>query len=242
VFLAEPATPGKDTPIAGYLMTKYETAIRSLFYLDPNATALTLSPKAAKVREEITRFIHEYQCIEVLPHKLRTHIGKWEGMFARYCLILHIIDHGYGLHGMTQEIPGQVAQRVWRLFMEYLWPHALAFYADVGDNSDVMDGARWVAGYILSRGLETIERRGLRNSYRPARHDKVLQTSIMDALNTYGWVEPVLPENYSRHITRWVVNPMVHELFKDKAERERERRQRERELVKQAVEQYRKGK
>ena len=191
------------------------------------------------MREEVATFVHQYQGIRALPGRLRTHLGKWEGMFCRYCLVLHLIDAAYQGEVFDGEISGDVARRVWRLFMDYFWPHALVFYSDIADRTDIMEGARWVGGYILERNLMKIARRDVQQGYRAVRHDQVLLSAIMDALVTYGWLSPVIPKQYQRDITGWAVNPQVHDLFKDRAQHEREHRQREREAIARAVEKFR---
>ncbi len=90
--------------------------------------------------------------------------------------------------------------------------------------------AEWVAGFILAQGAARLTLRDLvqhRHAFRaPERRRAVL--AALDAMVAFGWL---VPEEHLPHVapTAWSVNPLVHERFREAAERERERRQRVRE-------------
>src|SRR5690606_10356572 len=63
---------------------------------------------------------------EKVNAKLAAHIGKYDGLFARLCLLWHCIESTGNRPAST--IPGDVAERVRDFLFLYLYPHALAFY------------------------------------------------------------------------------------------------------------------
>lgn len=86
-----------------------------------------------------------------------------------------------------------------------------------------MQHAEWLAGWILSRGLNQVSRRDMQRAYRDVRNDPNALRSATKALEDFGWIAP---KNTVRQETAaWHVNPQVHVLFKAHAADEARRRE-----------------
>ena len=97
------------------------------------------------------------QC-ESINRKLAAHIGKYNGIFARLCVVWHCIEHAGG-DSLPAVVTEDTARRVAGFLHGFLLPHALAFYAGVLGLSNDHDRLADVAGYILARKLERITNR-----------------------------------------------------------------------------------
>ena len=123
--------------------------------------------------------------------------------------------------------------------MDFLLPNSIRFYTETIDDPTQSKHAKWVAGYILSEGLNSIKRRELQRVHKPLGNQKLL-SATMSALYSANWVEEkeFKPD---RTVKTWTVNPKVHSKFAPMAKAERERRAVERERVQQAVERIRRA-
>ena len=90
------------------------------------------------------------QTYEVIDKKLAAHIGKYDGLFARLCLLWHCIE---GAEGLT--VTEHTARRVANFMHRFLLPHAMAFYAGMLALSNDHDRLTNVAGYILAEKADT---------------------------------------------------------------------------------------
>jgi hypothetical protein len=163
--------------------------------------------------------------------KLAAHIGKYNGLFARLCLLWHCIET-VDAKGITfnSYIDANTAQRVADFLHGFLLPHAISFYVDVVGLADDHDRLANVAGYILAHKLERITNRDIARGDRSMRKlDRQDTDSILNRLDALGWISKVQGRRFSD--VQWVVNPEVHRLFEERAKREIERRQRAREIA-----------
>lgn len=204
--------------------------IDHLYCIVPGNTPVRLSEEAHQVRERLCGYASELSEYPALPGGLRSHLGKWSGLFARLLLVFHAIECAdESIHPSHRQVSKQCAERVELLMRRFLMPHALAYYTDVlGANSD-LEHARWVAGYILSRGLTTITNRDLMQAYKQWRGmDDWRRTRVMQVLEDMSWLHPISEEERKtrRSPTAWAVNPEVHDQFALRAEEEAERRAR----------------
>jgi hypothetical protein len=163
--------------------------------------------------------------------KLHAHIGKYNGIFARLCLIWHCIKNiDTGGFAKFDAIDGDTAQQVAKFLHEFLLPHAISFYIGVLGVSDQHDTLLDVAGYILAHKLDKLTTRHIQRGSRKMRDLTKPDTDrIFQQLQAYGWL------NYHREKNTWYVNPAAHEIFAAKAEEELERRQRERATIIAAI-------
>lgn len=204
--------------------------IDHLHRVQPGVEPVKLTEQAHQVRERLCEYAAELADYPALPGGLRSHLGKWSGLFARLLLVYHAIECAQaGIHPSSELVQVDTAERVERLMRRFLLPHALAYYTDIlGANSD-LDHARWVAGYVLSRGLEVISNRDLVQAYKQWRGmDDWRRARVMQVLEDMAWLIPVSEEGRQtrRGATSWTINPQVHDLFASRAEEEASRRAR----------------
>ena len=76
--------------------------------------------------------------------RLGSHIAKYDGMFARLCLLWHVIEHHH--EAWPSYIDEYTAQRVAKFMHEFLLPHAIAFYRNLYGLSDQHERLIAVAG------------------------------------------------------------------------------------------------
>lgn len=186
-----------------------------------------LSDGAHAIREALMRYSGEMADYMALPGGLRSHLGKWPGLFARLLLTYHAIEcAAESVHPCDALVSEQTAARVDRLMRRFLLPHALAYYSDILGASSDLEHARWVAGYALSRNLTTVTNRELVRAYRHWRGlDDWRRQRVMSALQDAGWLEPLAEDQHNkRGASAWVINPRVHAEFAAKAAHEADRR------------------
>lgn len=205
---------------------EFAALVDHLHRVQPGQVIL-LSEAAHQVREVLMAYAGELAEYPALPGGLRSHLGKWSGLFARLLLIYHAIEcEALGVHPSSERVNGATAARVDALMRRFLLPHALAYYTDVLGASSDLEHARWVAGHVLSKRLDAISNRDLVQAYKQWRGlDDWRRQRVMQVLEDMGWLTPILEEGARRRgATHWAVNPLVHEQFARKAEDEAARR------------------
>ena len=168
------------------------------------------------------------QC-ESINRKLAAHIGKYNGIFARLCVVWHCVEHAGG--NIPATVTEDTARRVKGFLHGFLLPHALAFYAGMLGLSDDHDRLAAVAGYILAHKLERVTNRDVQRGDRTMRNLKRRETeAIFEQLDALGWVTRI-PGPRPSDPPHWVVNPAVHQKFAERGKAEAERRERERAMI-----------
>ena len=150
--------------------------------------------------------------LEGLNRKLTSHFGKYNGIFARLCLVWHCVEHAAGGVG---ELPAVVtedtARRVADFLHGFLKPHAVAFYMGVLGLSNDHDRLANVADYILAHKLERITNRDVPRGDRSMRGLKRHETeAIFEQLEALGWIIRT-PGPRPSDPPHWMVNPVVHQ-------------------------------
>src|SRR5262249_33859665 len=219
---------------------EYETLVESLRGVGrPVAAAvgpelvLHFSSGAQEVRRRLERRHLELMACEAVNKKLAAHIGKYDGLFARLCLIWHCIEHAD--RNLIDQIDENTARRVERFLHCFLLPHATAFYAGMLGLSDDHERLTAVAGYILAHRLERITNRDIQRGDRAMRKlERQDILSICDQLDALGWLNKT-PGLRPTDPPRWDVNPICHAMFEQRANTEAERRWRDRETILEMV-------
>jgi hypothetical protein len=161
--------------------------------------------------------------ILLVSPSLAAHIGKYDGLFGRLCVIWHCIeniDQPY----LPDVITVDTARRVAKFLHEYLLPHAIVFYTDILGLSDEHDRLTAVAGYILAHKLERVTNRDIAHGDRTMRGLTKRETeNVFEQLDALGWVNRV-PAPRPSDPPHWLVNPEVHTRFKARGEAEAKRR------------------
>lgn len=121
-------------------------------------------------------------------------------------------------------VSGETAAKAYRLLMEFLVQQAGQFYdrffrATYEDEEHI----RWVAGHILAHRAEKIRRRDLARAHDALGTDDAVE-AVMEQLHKLGWVDQGNTSSAGGGSRWWMVNPQVHVLFAEQAEKERKDR------------------
>ncbi len=187
------------------------------------------SPGAQLIWQDVTERNHQLaRSWEAVNVKLAAHVGKYNGMFARLCLLFHCIET---VGSRSATIEERVAVHARAFLYDFLYPHAQAFYSDVVGLSDRQDRVLAVAGWILTHRPETVTVRAVRRGDSIMRAMENPQAEeVLHQLDAFGWLNPV-QRVIRRDSAEWSVEPSVYELFADRAEEEAERRVAIREII-----------
>jgi uncharacterized protein DUF3987 len=223
-IMMKSAVEGRDVP-EGPANHDYAVLIGQLRHLD--ATVLRFDDGAQVYRQELERKHLDLQSCETLHPKLGAHIGKYNGLFARLCIVFHCVENAGG--ALPGTISEATARRAGALLHGSLLPHAIVFYTGSLGISDAHDSLMAVAGYILAHKLEKITNRDVARGDRAMRRlDQKQVEAVFAQLDVLGWIDP--PAFLSR-TPHWVVNPAVHTKFADKAKSEKVRREKDRKMI-----------
>ena len=190
---------------------------------------LRFDEKAQAYRQGLERKHLKLQDCESINRKLASHIGKYDGIFARLCVIWHCVEAPHG--ALPAVISETTARRAGAFLHGFLLPHALTFYAGTLGLSNDHDRLEAVAGYILAHKLERVTNRDVqRGDWTMRKLDRQGIEAVLDQLDALAWVERV-PGPRPSSPPQWVVNPVVHVKFAQRAASEKERRERERKMI-----------
>lgn len=207
---------------------KYETLLDQLYAMEPPQSflgelPLTFDDDAQQYRSDLAR--QHVDMVGVIAHangKIASHIGKYNGLFARLCVIWHCVEHAASKHP-PQEVTEATARKVGQFMHEYLFRHLKAFYTGVLGMSDDLEAVRDLGGYILVHNKESVTMRDLQRSTRVLKNlDRFQGAKIFEQMEALGWLEQV---HKRADAPQWLVNPKVHALYNDKAKAEKDRRE-----------------
>ena len=240
-IMVRPAVGGRDEA-PGQAVLDYAKVVGGLLKLAPATelladimranTPLKFDEGALKIREELEQKHLELMLLEGLNRKLTSHFGKYNGIFARLCLVWHCVERAAGGVG---ELPALViestARRVADFLHGFLKPHAVAFYVGVLGLSNDHDRLANVADFILAHKLERITNRDVARGDRSMRGLKKHETeAIFEQLEALGWIIRT-PGTRPSDPPHWMVNPVVHQRFAERGEAARKRREQDREMI-----------
>ena len=241
IVILRPAVEGKDEPRPP---SQYKDLINKLYDLRPKdfqegftALAAELSAEqhcvefsdAARIirQQQEAKHIKMADTYASINKMLSGHVGKFKGMFARYCLLFHCIET---VDAPSPEISADVARRVAEFMNDYLLQHAIAFYIGTVGMSDDNEILIELAGYILANKLARLSTRDIaRGSTLMRSLDKRETERVCEQLEAYGWLTRKEGRRYLDVV--WEVNPEVHHLFAAKAAKEKEERDERRALL-----------
>lgn len=186
-----------------------------------------MSREAAELREQVSDFVFQMIGRPAMSAGLRDHLAKLETFFVRLCLVFHMIECVEAKRDpLADSVSGETAERAHRLLMGFLLPEAVRIYGEVISAGPDVEHARWVAGYLLSKGLTTISFREIRRAFRAVRDNRHAIMAALKELEAASWIEPdgEVQEWGDGFRGKWTVNPQAHRLFAERAELERTRR------------------
>jgi hypothetical protein len=174
-------------------------------------------------------------------HRLKAAFGKWPALFARLALTFHLIELAdarvRNLQGPVLTVLSEAnAQRVANYMREILLPHLLRAEALMFSTAQT-GHARWVAGFILTKGKLRVTLRDVVQAYGALRAPECRREllEVMESLVTVGWLHPEEQTNPIRSPAAWSVNPSVLTCFARRAEQERRIRTKARERLAEAI-------
>jgi hypothetical protein len=226
-----------DTPLPPEAK-QFDALVRSLYRMRKrhDSDLVKFDDEALKVREELAvKHNHLAKLFKHSNKSLASHIIKYNGVFARLCLLWHLIEH----HDDTWEsdIDVHTARRVARFIHEFLWPHAMSFYYGILQVGGEHDKLMQLAGYILAHKKEMVKNRDLQMSMQTFRGltRKEIE-SVFEQLSALGWVDRHTPKTAKAgDPPHWKVNMAVHQLYAKRAKQEEQHREEVREMIQLSV-------
>ena len=229
---------GQDRRPDGVAIARYEAIIRALSAFHPPtgpikefSDHIVLHADAHKHREEVDAIARALVAMPDTSPRMISTLGKIPGQFARICLTFHMINLvdanlADAPSPYLQVVPEATAMRAAAFMREIVIPHLYRAHAVMFSSAQTTH-AQWIAGYILAHKLDRITSRDVAKAYRPLRPPECKSelADVMASLATVGWIEPIVPANTAKPVWSWDVNPHVHTIFSDRAERERQARE-----------------
>jgi hypothetical protein len=208
------AEAGKDA-LGGPAGARYDGLVASLRGSDRPPEPLQLDDAARAIREGLERkHIKLVRYYAGFNKRLAAHIGKYDGLFARLCLLWHHIEGA-----KTSVVTESTAHRVAQFMHRFMLPHAVTFYTSILGVADNHESVSQVAGYILAKKLMRVTSRDIQSGIAALsglkRHEV---EAICDQLESLGWL--FRAQGPRRDSAHWEVNPEVHRKFADRAVRE----------------------
>lgn len=229
-IVLQPSQPDEDDECED-VDTGYNELIDTLYAMKPIDSILGPRPlqfdEGAQIirRDLATKHHKSVAAIERVNKKLAAHIGKFDGLFPRLCIIWHCIEHAMSAPDQPLEeyVSEETARRVSIFLSKFLMRHSMAFYSGILGLADDHSALQDVAGYILAHKVEFVTQRTLQRGSRGMRKlTREQGARIFEQLEAFGWLEQA---NKRADAPRWDVNPKVHELYEAQANHERERRE-----------------
>ena len=237
------ATLGKDEPKPN-VARAYADIVDALHRLERpgffGIEDLTFEDGAQEIRFELEAKHLALQSTEVVSPKLASHIGKYDGLFARLCIIWHCVEHvtsALGVAELGQQVElssvvtTSIARRVADFLHGFLLPHAVAFYGGILGLSDDHDRLAAIAGHILTQKLQKVTHRDVQRGNRAMRAIRDVDIRpLLEQLAALGWLVRVDAPRPSSQ-AHWLVNNAVHTKFADRAKTEAARRDQARKTI-----------
>jgi hypothetical protein len=243
---------GEDRKPDGAALARYAALFPALTALHPAKSfsgelqGVVLHAEAHEHRSDILDLAEAVAAMPDSSDRLKASLGKWPGLWARLTLVFHLIDLADArARGETPEgiptVAKAAAATATAYLRDILLPHLLRAEA-VMFATEQTGHARWIAGFILSKGEDRIAARDIMRAYgalrAPERRQELL--AVMDGLEIMGWVQGV-PQADGRAPVAWRVNPKVHTGFAERAKQERTHREATKARIRETLARHKRG-
>lgn len=223
-IVLRPAELGKDAPLPDVRTMYHYTVGRCRQAIAP-CGPLRLDPGAQVIRRDLEARHHRLKTSEAVNRKLAAHVGKLDGLFARLCLIFHVVEN-FAASPLPPTISEATASRVAMFVRAFLLPHAASFYGGILGVGDDHDRLQRIAGHILAKGLLQVDNRDVQRGDGTLR--KIANHEIkplFEQLAALNWLAGIVPnEGRPSSDPKWFVNQAVHKLYAERAKYEYLRR------------------
>lgn len=183
------------------------------------ATALVFDDAAQAIRRDLECEHLQLVKVAAVHPKLGAHFGKYDGLFARLCVLWHLIESG-NAEKVSGTITGPTAERVAQFMRAYLRRNAVAFYVGTLGLSDEHDDLVTVAVAILKHRPKHVNLRFIQRASRTLKGVTAEDGRLLcERLESLGWVVQSVPASGTR-TPAWGVNPRVHEIFQERGAEE----------------------
>jgi hypothetical protein len=217
---------GQDREPDMSAVSAYSDTIERLLAMSPQTpedSLFTLASDAQEIRCRVTRLVNKLAATPLPSPPFKAHLGKWEGLFPRLLLTFHLTEAASEGVKPSPIVDGDTAERVGRLMLDFLLPHAARFYGEVIEKDEYDDHVRWIAGHILAGKVAKLTVRDIGRAYRALRGDRAAIERVMEVLSQISWVKPK-DARRGQPPSCWEVNPRVHAVFAVRAAEEARRR------------------
>lgn len=221
ICMATNQRPENDVQPDFAALEQYRAIIRNLHEMPVLGAPVSLSADASEVRRAFLRYVDALKTDDSLPAPMLSHLGKWPGLFARLCLLYHLIElasHDQ-LPNDHEQISGDTAQQVSNLLLIWQYSHLEEFWLDMMGSGRAAVFSQSIANFILSKHIDRLEFRT--HIVRPhflawealSPHE---QAQAMSRLENAGWLRADDGARMSKKgfPSAWHVNPAVHHKFK----------------------------
>ena len=225
---------GIDAPRSGE-MEAYDELVAAMWALRPYADEpMRFSPEAQDIRRDLEQRHHDMMSAELISPKMASHFGKYDGIFARLCVLWHCIG-AEGMASPLSVIPASTAALVANFLHTFIVPNAIAFYVGMLGLADDHETLVDLAAYIVANRLETVNSRVIQRAGRNLRAQTADECrTLCEKLESMGWLIETDPGQRS-NTPRWRVNPIVHTRFAERSVKEQARKEKAKEAIREAL-------
>lgn len=225
---------GIDAPRSGE-MERYDQLVADLWGMRPhNDEPMRFSPEAQDIRRDLEQRHHDMMSAELISPKMASHFGKYDGIFARMCVLWHCIG-SQGMASPPSVISASTAALVANFLHTFIVPNAIAFYVGMLGLADDHETLVDLAAYIVANRLETVNSRVIQRAGRNLRAQTAEECrTLCEKLESMGWLIETDPGQRS-NVPRWRVNPIVHTRFAEHSVKEQARKEKAKEAIREAL-------
>lgn len=197
---------------------EYRRLIRRMFQQN-RAEVMQLSKEAKTEFAKIKRLVFDYQGNDTMASSFRYFVGKLETMWAAFAILLQLAWGPEPDMGQPWVLSRENAERASAIIMDFVMPHAFAFYRLF--TAPDMSRDRAIAACVFrawSEGKTVITTKELQRGTGDNGLRGVAAKDMPGALADFvagGWLDPIQGREW--YVNRWTINPAIA-AFKDRAE------------------------